>query len=543
MRTKLDVLLCVIVSACCEIGLAQSTTPAVFVTNNVGDSVSSFTVNIDGSLEFAGVFPSGEGPQTISLSDDGRFLAVGHGTISSTTEELRIFQVNSDASLTLRLTYLVPDSPLDVQWLSGAVLAVTETSLSGTNAVRTFAYDAVGNVLTPLDIESTGSFNTRLTAARGKSLLYANNTFGTDSIYAFTADASGQLNLIENEVTEPLFAVAIEATHDGNFLYGAGGISGGGNAVLGYSIDAAGALDVLPGSPFASPGASPKVIAFTGDDEVMVVGHGTDATMWSFLRDTTTGLVTPTSHVFDVGSQGTLADLRIMDDLLFVTDSSTAGDGATGIYSFRIGPDGSFTQLGPILDTQGARPEYIATWQGQQILLCDFDGDTDCDVDDLNALFAEGPIENGVPVTPGQNDQFDLNGDGTLDNVDRDLWLDDAALQNGLASAYKLGDANLNGVVDGQDFLLWNAAKFTSTLRWDNGNFNGDGTTDGLDFLLWNANKFTSSDVAAVPEPASPLSLLCVLLLGIIRPCPDEPQSSQSRGGPQLRASRCAALP
>ena len=36
------------------------------------------------------------------------------------------------------------------------------------------------------------------------------------------------------------------------------------------------------------------------------------------------------------------------------------------------------------------------------------------------------------------------------------------------------------------------------------GNFNGDNAIDGLDFILWNAFKFTSSsDLAAVPEPAT----------------------------------------
>lgn len=78
----------------------------------------------------------------------------------------------------------------------------------------------------------------------------------------------------------------------------------------------------------------------------------------------------------------------------------------------------------------------------------------------------------------------------------------DAASENGLSSPYKLGDANLDGFVNGADFLAWNAAKFTSDLRWSAGNFNGDATIDGADFLEWNANKFTASDGVAVPEPS-----------------------------------------
>ena len=68
---------------------------------------------------------------------------------------------------------------------------------------------------------------------------------------------------------------------------------------------------------------------------------------------------------------------------------------------------------------------------------------------------------------------------------------------NGFGSPYLRGDANLDGVVDGSDFGLWNSHKFTSTLLWDQGNFNGDDAVDGSDFGIWNSNKFTSSDGAS----------------------------------------------
>ena len=77
---------------------------------------------------------------------------------------------------------------------------------------------------------------------------------------------------------------------------------------------------------------------------------------------------------------------------------------------------------------------------------------------------------------------------------------------------YRVGDANLDGVVDGSDFGIWNGSKFTTNKNWCNGNFNADAVTDGSDFGLWNANKFTSSDSAVVPEPAL-LSLVGVMLI------------------------------
>ena len=138
-------------------------------------------------------------------------------------------------------------------------------------------------------------------------------------------------------------------------------------------------------------------------------------------------------------------------------------------------------------------------------MLCDFDGDTDCDIDDIDALVTEIAAGTNTPA-------FDLNGDGTVDLNDRDAWLAQAGSQN-LANGnpYLVADSNLDGVVDVSDFNTWNAAKFTTTGKWSMGDFNADGVSDVADFNLWNNQKFQSSDAAAVPEPA----MLLPLLLGM----------------------------
>ncbi len=143
--------------------------------------------------------------------------------------------------------------------------------------------------------------------------------------------------------------------------------------------------------------------------------------------------------------------------------------------------------------------------------VCDFDSDGDCDVSDINLMLGVGPISGGVSASG--NEIYDLDGSGMIDLSDRDLWLANAASENGLGSPYNLGDANLDGTVDGVDFVAWNANKFSTSLSWDAGDFNADGFVDGNDFIAWNANKFTSSDsVAAVPEP----SCVFVMLLGML---------------------------
>ncbi len=143
---------------------------------------------------------------------------------------------------------------------------------------------------------------------------------------------------------------------------------------------------------------------------------------------------------------------------------------------------------------------------------CDFNGSGMCDGDDIDLL-----IQN-IAIGPPDPGTYDLTNDGLVNRDDRDEWLVQAGAEN-LASqgAYLLGDANLDGVVDGQDFIDWNTNKFTSQAAWTRGDFSADGLVDGQDFILWNTNKFQSADgIAAVPEPATGVVGLSLgLLLGL----------------------------
>ena len=161
--------------------------------------------------------------------------------------------------------------------------------------------------------------------------------------------------------------------------------------------------------------------------------------------------------------------------------------------------------------------QYILLAEGPYLTDGDFDLDGDLDLVDLNSMLALGPVASGVPAAG--NEEFDLTGDGVIDNADVDEWLSIAANDNGFGSTYQRGDANLDGTVDGLDFILWNDSKFTSSLLWDNGDFTGDGIVDGFDYIEWNGNKFTSSDsVPAVPEPGTGVFLMAALIgLAVVR--------------------------
>ncbi|HEY6564734.1 MAG TPA: hypothetical protein VIY86_09580 [Pirellulaceae bacterium] len=136
---------------------------------------------------------------------------------------------------------------------------------------------------------------------------------------------------------------------------------------------------------------------------------------------------------------------------------------------------------------------------------CDFDQDGDCDIADLDTLT--------MAITGGSgNLNLDANGDGTLTPADVARWRLDAGFRNRGAS-YLAADANLDGVVDGTDFNVWNTHKFTATGKWSQGDFSVDGVTDGTDFNTWNGLKFTSSDssTTAVPEPTFSAGLFILM--------------------------------
>ena len=126
----------------------------------------------------------------------------------------------------------------------------------------------------------------------------------------------------------------------------------------------------------------------------------------------------------------------------------------------------------------------------------DFNNDGLWNCLDIDALVDE--------IVAGTNDpQFDMNGDGLvnlLDVTEANVgWLAVGGAQNPGATGgnpFLPGDANLDGVVDGQDFIVWNGNKFTSISGWCLGDFNADGVVDGQDFIVWNQNKFTASDQA-----------------------------------------------
>lgn len=155
-----------------------------------------------------------------------------------------------------------------------------------------------------------------------------------------------------------------------------------------------------------------------------------------------------------------------------------------GDYELRLGPgilDGTGTAMDQDRDGTAGEPaqdQFVFAFTTTSGLRGDFN--TDQVVNDLDIDLLAAAIRNAGSVAT-----YDLNADSLLNQLDFDEMI-----RGVLGTEY--GDANLDRVVDGSDFNLWNAHKFQNG-GWADGDFNGDATIDGSDFNLWNAHKFTGT--------------------------------------------------
>ncbi len=352
---------------------AQADFPAIFVANNgnLEGSVSTMRIESGGALTFVSKVVTGTRSSTskpcpgcntyaIDITPNGRFLATAHAA-GDGGENLTVYEVAPDGTLTVVEELELAQGGLDIQWITDDLLALPLTDLSQANQVRLYRLNE-DNELSLVDTANAGNFCTSIALHPNRRWLYANDSLGSNTVRVFDTQG-GSLSLVQT-INLPLYGVAVEVTPDGRALFAAGGISAGGNAFAGYAIDPAdGTLSALPGSPYTSPGASPKGFAFSGDGSFMYVSHGTDATIRAFALDAS-NIPVSIGFSFDVGLQGSLREMGNFGDLLFALDETTAIDGVRGAYSFPINPaSGAFAPVpGSPVDTQGISPNDLAVW-------------------------------------------------------------------------------------------------------------------------------------------------------------------------------------
>ena len=160
--------------------------------------------------------------------------------------------------------------------------------------------------------------------------------------------------------------------------------------------------------------------------------------------------------------------------------------------------------LGPVLEANGISPTVMSSFNGVLLRRGDINQDAVTDVGDVSALYAAF----------GTNSWFDdLNVDGQVDAGD---------IQSLITNVFRTvnGDFDLDGDVDGRDFLTWqrNAGTLVGA-HYDQGDADLNGIVDGNDLAIWQAayggvNPATSSVAVKVPEPQSVMLLILAGIMG-----------------------------
>lgn len=403
--------------------LAQTDFPAIFIANdgNLEGSVSSFSIAGNGTPVLIDKLVTGARGSTsedepganviaIDIAPNGNYIATGHATGSISGDFVSFIAVQPDGTMSLSTQYLMPETTFSVAWIDDDYLAVTQTIAFGTNELVVLHFEPDTLAVTEVDRIYCGTFATRVLKHPTLRTLYVNDSGSVNQLWSFSVDDAGQLSLKQN-LSVSHYPLGVELDRTGHHLFAAGGISSGGHAFSVYSIDDGGNMTLVAGSPFTSPGQSPKAFTVHPDNAMLFVEHGTDATLRSFAFNDQTGIPTSLGGSFDVGLQGTLGGSDSWGDYLYVTDESTAIDGLRGLYCLAINFNtGALTPVTPTpVDTTGITPESVLIWDPGNPCRADLTGDGVLDFFDVAEflqLFSDGDLA------------ADFTGDSVLDFFD-----------------------------------------------------------------------------------------------------------------------------
>ncbi len=137
---------------------------------------------------------------------------------------------------------------------------------------------------------------------------------------------------------------------------------------------------------------------------------------------------------------GSNSDL-LLEFFLWGTSTFTPAEALlmSGTYNTSVDAQDLVFRYG--MDSDPMLTQGLVFYDDSPILFGDFTRDGILDIADLDALNAEVLADtNGA--------QFDLDGNGAVNNADLSQWLSQAATTNGFTAPYLLGDSNLDGSVN-----------------------------------------------------------------------------------------------
>jgi len=193
---------------------------ALFTINEGSNTVSSFRVRRDSSLELASHVPSG-GVFPTSVTSSGNLVYVvnsGDGTISGFTVSHRTGELTPIAGSTTALAS--PAAPAQISFdATGRVLVVTER---GTNVIETFRLRRDGRPGAPTPQASTGQVPYGFAFTRRDVMVVSDAgmglTDGTVSSYVLNG-RTGQITAVDHHATGQGAPCWVSITEDGRFAY------------------------------------------------------------------------------------------------------------------------------------------------------------------------------------------------------------------------------------------------------------------------------------------------------------------------------------
>lgn len=351
----------------------------LYVANGSGPSVSGYAVAPSGALsELAGSpFPAGGLPTGLSATADGRFLYVGEAGAGG----IRGFAIGADGALTP-----LPGSP----WPNGTGSFSVATS---PDAKLLYAVDDSGSGLDGYAIGSDGALTPlaapmptlgpqpySLAFAPNGRRLYVTN-FAPAEVHGFAVAADGALTPLSGSPypvnDAPYGSLAISP--DGKSMY----IPGNNDGDMGaYSIAADGSLAPLAGSPYPSVSGGTGSAVTPDGRFVYAVGSAAAANVAGFARSAQGTLAPVAGSPFTSG--GTGADIQSLattpnrsprarikvvpgspsvgQRVRFNGEESIDNDGTIASYKWRFGAGQPETTTTPIARHTYKRPgTYTAT--------------------------------------------------------------------------------------------------------------------------------------------------------------------------------------
>ena len=206
----------------------------LLVVNAASNSVTSFRIRPNGSLERVGTWPSG-GMQPISIAEWGGVVYVLNAGGSGGIAGFRLLNGRlSPIAGSARALSQAGAGPAQIQFArGGTLLVVTEKA---TNRITTYTVGRLGVASAPIVSASNGQTPFGFAVVNG--LLIVSEAFGgaTDAsaLSSYEVSRTGQVRLISGSVgTTETAACWVAVTGDGRFAYTT---NTGSNSISGYAI-------------------------------------------------------------------------------------------------------------------------------------------------------------------------------------------------------------------------------------------------------------------------------------------------------------------